>query len=82
MRSSVDSEWPWIHPLLWNLAAAWGPVEIMFLAMLNHMQASPLRKARKFAELSSSISLPHHLRQREKDLKGSIPILFLFLRGK
>lgn len=50
----------------------------MFLAMLDHVQASLLRKARNFAELHSSISLPHHLRQREMDLQGNISVLFFY----
>lgn len=50
-------------------------MEITFLAMPDHVQASLLRKARKFAELRSSVSLPHCLRQREKDLQGSISFL-------
>lgn len=71
-------KWPWIHPLLRNLAAAWGPVEIMFLAMPDHVQASLLRKGRKFTELRSALSLSLTVWDREKSICRTVISFFFF----
>lgn len=53
-------------------------MEIMFLAVPNHVQASLLRKGRKFAELRSSLSLTET--ERKASAEQYFPTNFFLLK--